>query len=84
MQIVLILLAWAIRMLVLLIVELGFIHRVLLENHYREWAATFASRETTLPSSNLSKPFTIQYKPQWILVPILLLRAMLVVVSFEA
>ena len=80
MPILLILFAWAIRIIVLASLEFGFIHRLLLEDRYREWSATFAASEPNL--CNVSRPFTIQYKPQWILVPILLFGAMLILVGF--
>lgn len=82
MPILLILFAWAMRIILLASLEFGFIHRLLLEDQYREWSATFAASEPN--PRNVSRPFTIQYKPQWILVPILLLGAMLILVGFLA
>ena len=80
MPILLILFAWVIRIFLLAFMEFGFIYRLLLADQYREWLAIFAAFEPN--SSNVSRPFTIQYKPQWILVPILLLGAMLILVGF--
>ena len=80
MPILLILFAWAIRMILLASLEFGFIHRLLLEDQYREWSATFAASEPN--PRNVSRPFTIQYKPQWILVPILLLGSVLILIGF--
>ena len=80
MPILIILFGWAMRMFLLATLEFGFIHRLLLEDRYREWSATFTASEPN--PCNVSRPFTVQYKPQWIPVPILLLGAVLILVGF--
>ena len=77
----LILLSWALRLLVYLVVEMNFAHRTFAKTQYTRWASTFAASSETSATEKQARPFTYQFRPWWIIIPVMFLGAALLVLG---
>ena len=79
--VILVLLAWALRLLLYAVVELKFAHRTFAKAQYVKWTSTFASSGTPSVTARPPRPFTVQFRPWWVALITIFLGIMLVVVG---